>query len=328
MVRSFLVLAICSLFVGCGSGILQPSYVAFIDRTGQVKIRLKPREEARSFSEGMAGFSIDGKWGFIDTTGRIVVAPQFGAVGDFSEGLALATSAPEDRYWEADTLFGYIDTQGKYVIPPQFNWVSEFSEGLAAVCTGPCRGADVPRRLIGYIDHNGKYVIEPRFGDGYRFSEGLAPASLGAEIWAKKGFIDKGGKFVIEPRFVNANPFSHGLAATDAGFVNHAGEVVISKRSGGIGGDFAEELAAVWIDQRPAFVDTKGQVQITGDWRAVDSFSEGLAPACVAGCGPSERGPNWGYIDKSGKFVIKPQFPHRPGPFRNGLALVCIGCGD
>lgn len=57
----------------------------------------------------------------------------------------------------------------------------------------------------------------------------------------------------------------------------------------------------------------------------VEEFSEGLAPACKDDC-VAENG--WGYIDKTGKFAIPPQFQQSLEPFRNGLALVCLGCKD
>src|SRR5271154_3878316 len=39
---------------------------------------------------------------------------------------------------------------------------------------------------------------------------------------------------------------------------------------------------------------------------------------------PAEWIHNWGFIDRTGKFVIKPQF-NDAGPFRNGLAWVGVG---
>ncbi len=76
------------------------------------------------------------------------------------------------------------------------------------------------------------------------------------------------------------------------------------------------------------FIDTKGRVTLRPDVQGIGRFSEELAPACPSNCGPSAigAGQNWGFIDKSGKFVIKPQFGYRPQPFHDGLALVCFGC--
>src|SRR5882724_9906312 len=67
----------------------------------------------------------DGKWGYIDGTGKIAVKPQFAWAEEFSEGLA----AFENEHGK----HGYIDETGRVVIEPKFDNWTEFSEGLAAV---------------------------------------------------------------------------------------------------------------------------------------------------------------------------------------------------
>src|SRR2546421_3754540 len=72
----------------------------------------------------------DGKWGFIDRTGKVVIPIQFDSANDFHEGLALVTA-------NGKKLF--IDASGRVVITPQFDIVDGFSEGLAAVNIGQTR---------------------------------------------------------------------------------------------------------------------------------------------------------------------------------------------
>lgn len=43
---------------------------------------------AENFSEGLAAVKINGKWGFIDKTGKMVIPATFSGAKDFSEGLA------------------------------------------------------------------------------------------------------------------------------------------------------------------------------------------------------------------------------------------------
>ena len=66
------------------------------------------------FSEGLAAVKINGKWGFIDKSGQMVIQPQFATnyfskPSYFSGGLALV--------W-AGEKWGYIDMTGKYVWGP------------------------------------------------------------------------------------------------------------------------------------------------------------------------------------------------------------------
>ena len=81
-------------------------------------------ESAEVFSEGLAGVCVgrgcyytrpsdkpkeDGKWGFIDKTGAMVILPQFGYVSTFHEGLAAVAVGGK---------WGYIDKTGKFVNQP------------------------------------------------------------------------------------------------------------------------------------------------------------------------------------------------------------------
>src|SRR6266404_5185858 len=60
----------------------------------------------------------DGKSGFIDQSGKVVIAPQFDSVNGFSEGLALATRSGKKFF---------IDTSGSTVFEAQFDIVNNFS---------------------------------------------------------------------------------------------------------------------------------------------------------------------------------------------------------
>jgi hypothetical protein len=92
----------------------------------------------------LAAVRLDGKWGYIDKAGEIVIQARFRGVGYFSEGLAPVL--PGYSPW--GSLWGYIDKAGKFVIEPQFSDAESFSEGLAAVALN---AADKRDRKFGYI---------------------------------------------------------------------------------------------------------------------------------------------------------------------------------
>src|SRR5687767_4275518 len=71
----------------------------------------------------------NGKFGYINASGDIVIAPQF-----LRNGLQDGRHFQEGRQavWVGDKA-GYIDASGKMVIAPQFSLAQAFSEGLAAV---------------------------------------------------------------------------------------------------------------------------------------------------------------------------------------------------
>ncbi len=65
-------------------------------------------DDVEDFVEGLAAVKLDGKWGYIDTTGREVIPFKYDYAGDFSEGLAAVN---------LDGKRGFIDTTGQVVIP-------------------------------------------------------------------------------------------------------------------------------------------------------------------------------------------------------------------
>ncbi len=70
----------------------------------------------------MVVVKIDGKYGYADKSGALVIEPQFDGAEGFSEGLAAV---------KLDEKYGYIDKAGEWVIEPTFRYAKRFSEGLA-----------------------------------------------------------------------------------------------------------------------------------------------------------------------------------------------------
>ena len=86
----------------------------------------------QDFSEGLAAVEIQGKWGFIDGDGTVVIQPKFRSARHFSEGLALVQND--------SGLWGYISRSGDWEIPPPSTnfprYSTPFSRGLALIITG------------------------------------------------------------------------------------------------------------------------------------------------------------------------------------------------
>ena len=67
----------------------------------------------------------NGKWGFIDESGKVIVPCTWRDVKHFKEGLA-----PVENQ---DELYGYVDLNGKLVIPCQWENAYSFERGVAKV---------------------------------------------------------------------------------------------------------------------------------------------------------------------------------------------------
>jgi hypothetical protein len=112
-------------------------------------------------------------------------------------------------------------------------------------------------------------------------------------IWdeqGKYGFIDANGRVQIKPQFDGALPFAEGVAA-----VSNKG---------------------LW-----GFIDATGKTVVPLTYRAVSPFSDGIAAVTPTGAGPTYP---CGYIDHTGRFVIKVQDQFSCTDFKEGFAVVGV----
>ncbi|HYX30966.1 MAG TPA: WG repeat-containing protein [Pyrinomonadaceae bacterium] len=282
----------------------------------------QPKSDAQLFAVAK-----DGQYGFIDRTGKIVIPLQFDSASPFSEGLALVTLK--------DKKF-FIDTTG-VMFEAKFDIIKEFSEGLAAVNIGEKRIPNIglisdPGKW-GYIDKTGKLVIPMKFTHAESFSEGLAAISEGD----RGAFIDHEAKTVFEVPLDVTLGFREGIAGvlykgTLAYFDRTGKQISPPLDYGPSSHSFSEGLVPVGIKGKTGFMDRTGKIVIAAQFEDAEDFREGLAPVkvrsdettwCPREASGSRKGftMKWGYIDKTGKVVIPPQF-ESAAPFSEGLAAI------
>ena len=146
--------------------------------------------EMHDFHEGRVAVYKDGKWGYIDKQGKLIIPYLYCYVGNFSSGLATVLS---------DEKFGAINRNGDIIIDFHYEHLGNFKEGLATF-----RLTDDSR--LGYINTKGKVVIAPIWNAALDFSEGLAAVAMGDDENSKWGFIDSTGKVIIEPQYDEVTP--------------------------------------------------------------------------------------------------------------------------
>ncbi|HEU4509336.1 MAG TPA: WG repeat-containing protein, partial [Pyrinomonadaceae bacterium] len=219
------------------------------------------------------------------------------------------------------TKYSYIDRAGKVVIDAsKYEGARNFSEGLAAVLDS--------QKGWGFIDRTGALVISPRFQDVSSFSEGLAAVQLN-ERW---GFINKDGTLVIDHQFTWVGVFSEGVAVVQRPLKSPKAQAPPAAGSHAAVQSVVHEVSALadeTTDKGRAgsdeyiVIDTAGKTLAVLDHTKVEvniddaRFSEGLM------CVRSVETDAMGYINKAGKFVIKPKF-QEAGPFSEGLARVAV----
>lgn len=194
-----------------------------IDQQGNTVIAFKDNYPVGSFHNGLASFVSGRKHGFINSSGEVVISPQYDIVDDFTEGYAIVANenpASQDR----DYLYGAIDTQGNLIVPIQYNYMSRFREGMARV-SDKLFG----RGKYGYVNTSGNLIVPIQYTKAYSFFDGLAVVAVEDErfsepaIQNRYGYIDKQGNVVIPLEYSRAYSFSDGVGKACLNMPDHIG---------------------------------------------------------------------------------------------------------
>ncbi len=276
----------------------------FIDRTGKEVIALI-YDNTHAFSQGLAAVSINGKWGFIDRTGKEVIPLQYDSVLPFFEGLSIVVK--NGRYLA-------IDKNGieKIVLPDNYKFRLHFIDGVATIENDG---------KFGLITKEGQEIVPPQYDDSFSgifFHNGLAAVRKNG----KSGCIDINGRLVIPIRYDNYLSFR--LNETDS-IIMLNGERFYKDSKGNmkpvpqyddVGAFDLSALALVRLNGKSGYINRNGEVVIPIKYDGLGSFREGLAGAEVNG--------KWGFLDKYNNVIIDFQYDDISS-FNEGLAVVESG---
>lgn len=140
---------------------------------------LKPIYNQISKKNNFIYFNLNNKYGFSDENYKIISEPKFSFIGDFSEGLAVASI--NDKY-------GFINEKGDFVIKPQFDRLSTFSNNLSVFSEG---------NSYGIIDKAGKIIKKPIFSNLEDFNNNIATFKKNN----KYILVDEKGKKITNEEF-------------------------------------------------------------------------------------------------------------------------------
>ena len=126
--------------------------------------------------------SVNGRYGYINSNGNLVMQPKFEGAFEFREGFARIIDKGK---------FGFINPSGLMVIDSIFDDAKDFADGLALV-----RISD----KWGFIDHSGNFAIPLKYSGAYSFSEGAAAVVLKDNDGF--GYINKVGVMLIDRKSV------------------------------------------------------------------------------------------------------------------------------
>lgn len=315
----------------------------FADESGQVVIPLQ-YDDAKPFSEGLAAVAIgrwyDAKWGFIDEKGKMVIDIQFLDAESFSDGLCAVAVVTDTLKW------GYIDKAGKWVIQPQFDRAEPFNGNIASIRVG-----DWSEGKWGCIDRTGKIVIQPTFKEPVFFRGGLV---ADVETQGTKRIINNTGKTIVDlpgdSYLYFYDDFTDGWGRVEVdekvGLLNGKGWILKPEyESMSLLGDYCvvqkdDENGGIWSKSGKWLIEPKQGLYITSEDSGVlsvglnDSFGllndsgwivepkydymEGAEGLFVF-----RDDDRCGFMDKTGKIVIEPQYESAE-VFSEGLAVVVV----
>ena len=252
-------------------------------------------EISQYISEGLIMAFGNGGWGFLHTSGDIVIAPQFEGVKNFGNGLA---------------------------------GVKVFDQTIAVTDNGSTQY--IKKYKWGFIDKTGKMVIEPQYEDVERFTDGLCPV----KSEGKYGYINTNGEMVIKNQYDTAENFVRGTAiiSIDGGYalIDKKGAILTETKFSSIEYDKEEFLSnglyRVKLDGKDGFIEVEtGKTIIHPKYDWVQNFKEGVA---IAGNDSADSdGNKYIYIiDRDGnstKVDCKHVYSHVYGSgFKNGILQI------
>lgn len=278
-------------------------------------------------------FIKNGKAGFINQSGKIVIQPTLWASGNYQDGvinglletnyqkyidLKTGNKVSSDYYHQNISIFdglsvkrfenkfGFTDRRGKTIIEPKFVYAKDFSEGLApVVLEGPCY----------YYNSESPCPGADTFPVGTNSQPNTA---------CQFNFINIEGKLISDRNFLDVKEFSENLAPVKTsegwGYMNKNGRIIIAPQFEEAN-PFSEGLALVKHRNLYGYINVAGTFVIEPQFKSAESFSSGLAP--VGEYGDETVSNKFYYINKNGKPATSDKFLLASRYFK-GLAHVLV----
>ena len=240
-----------------------------------------------TYSQNLVKYQLNGKIGFKNQSGKVVLPAKYDLVESFKDGIASV---------KIGNKYGIISRLGKEVIPVKYDRIASFNEGIATVQIGDKYGA---------INRLGKEIIPVRYEHIGKCSEGLISYNFEDESGKyENGYFNKTGEVEfsynpVEGTFMTCGDFSEGIAIIEV-------TAVIT--------EYAWKSIYYGINEQGDKV-----VDFDEDINTLKPFSEGYAAAQFYNNGS----PKWGYVNKRGELVIDMKWDDAES-FKDGKAKVAI----
>lgn len=295
---------ICIIIAACASFLLctQPKNLKSIEYNGKYgfindkgKIVIDTQfDDIKEFQEGLAAVSLYGKWGFINKKGKFVIQPQYSKVGDFSEGRAFVVHEVEkkddDGNIQVHDYVTYINKKGGIVVPTYDGgpYFYNYSSGLVAIQDGDAT-------YCSYKNRNGKTILD-------------------SDYFKKTGWKNTTDAFChdFSENILRVYKYTDDTYKTRiSAFMNKKGEIVYSKKFDVPEDEeegfcdfssFNDGMASFVVNWKYGFINKNFEEVIPPIYDFAYEFRNNIAKV--------EKDGKWFYIDKQGNFVkeYKPNY--------------------
>lgn len=236
-------------------------------------------------------------WGYIDETGAFLIQPQYSFAGQFNEnGIAIAATG---KYAYDICKVYFINKSGKVVSGPFSSYLPEYINGIATLYN-PASGSIV-------VDAYGKILFKSE-NRIMEYQDGLL-SFYSADN--KYGFINLKGKTVIPARYISVQNFLNGRAVVETSpqkfsVIDRTGKVVdLLKYYNSY--STSEGLTSYYDEKSKAYgyKAANGNIVIKPAFGTAGKFEDGYA---VVASQTKNYNFVYGLIDKTGQYVVKPQY--------------------
>ncbi|HFC01119.1 MAG TPA: WG repeat-containing protein, partial [Phaeodactylibacter sp.] len=278
----------------------------------------------------------DCEWGYIDTSGKIVITPQYSFVEKMVNQVGIVEKGKKTgavhldgsavlpcqfdkvcflentnnrilQVYRNNGKYGLIDTLADIIVGLNYDQIGRFSEDRLAVFR---------KGRWGFVNLKGQEIIPCRYRKVNAFQEGYAAVQLGNQ-W---GFIDKNGKIIIEFKYRRVGNFKDGLAwvvtGEGVGYINDRDEKVIRPKFDKAY-DFEKNVARVVVDGKYGLINKRGEYFLKPKYNHIEPFNE----HDVAIVRVRKNQIRYGLLNRTGGLVSK-KFFKKIAPFKEGLAVV------
>ena len=257
----------------------------YIDKTGKIITRLK-YDFATNFSEGLSAVYIDGKWTFVDTLGREKSKFKYDNIlfeNELRFSNQLVCVKIDDKY-------GFVDNLGNEKIKPQYDSARNFSDGIAVVKIN---------NETRFINDKGETVFKlpSKYEVVDDFQNGIVRVYLKKESnddyinFFETGFMSKKGRLIvpIQYKYVIFDEYEVYKKAHDPSQVSNGVINLCSQKT-----------------EKWGLINSVGKNITSFNYDYAGSFSDEVAAIALN----NKSVMKWGFVDRTGKEIVHPIYDY------------------